>query len=310
VEKRRRVAEEYLGTQKMDKSVLSKLASLACNIFKDELLSKHCSFKIGGPADCFIEISNEEALSLFLKNIGNDDFYILGGGTNVLFSDDGYRGIVISLTGKFKEIVASGEEIFCGGGALLSNVLNTAVKNNLIGLEFVSGIPGSVGGAVCGNAGLRDKWIDSVIKTIGVYRDAKKMSVERKQIAFSYRKSNLENSIISDVCFSLKKTVENDNLAAAFESMQKRLKTQPLNFPNAGSVFKNPEGRSVGKLIEEAGLKGVRVGGAQISEIHGNFIVNTGMASAKNVLTLIGLIEEKIYKRFNIKLEMEIKIIK
>ncbi|MDR1103740.1 MAG: UDP-N-acetylmuramate dehydrogenase [Endomicrobium sp.] len=294
----------------MDKSILSKLASLGCGIFKEELLSKHCSFRIGGPADYFIEIPNEEALSLFLKTVGNNSFYVLGGGTNVLFSDDGYRGIVISLTGKLKEIVVNGEEIFCGGGALLSNVLNMALKNNLIGLEFVSGIPGSVGGAVYGNAGLKDKWIDSVINKVGVYTGSKKVWLERKQIVFSYRKSSLENSVISDVCFSLKKTAENDSLAMVFESMRRRLKTQPLSFPNAGSIFKNPKGFSVGKLIEESGLKGVRGGGAQISEIHGNFIVNIERASAKDVLALIGLIEEKIYKQFGIKLEAEIKIIK
>jgi UDP-N-acetylmuramate dehydrogenase len=294
----------------MDKSILSKLASLGCSIFKEELLSKHCSFRIGGPADYFIEIPNEEALSLFLKTIGNDSFYVLGGGTNVLFSDDGYRGIVISLTDKLKEIVIKGEEIFCGGGALLSNVLNAALKNNLIGLEFVSGIPGSVGGAVYGNAGLRDKWIDSVIKEVGVYTGSKKVWLERKQIDFSYRKSSLENSVISDVCFSLKKTAENDNLATVFESVQRRLKTQPLNFPNVGSIFKNPKGLSVGKLIEETGLKDVCVGGAKISELHGNFIINIGEASAKDVLALISLIEEKIYKQFSIKLETEIKIIK
>jgi UDP-N-acetylmuramate dehydrogenase len=294
----------------MDKSVLSKLASLDCNIFRDELLSKHCSFKIGGPTDYFIEIPSEEALSLFLKNIGNDNFFILGGGTNVLFSDDGYNGIVISLTGKFKEITVCKEGIFCGSGVLLSNVLNTALKNNLTGLEFVYGIPGSVGGAVCGNAGSKDKWIDSVIKEVGVYKDGQKVRLERKQIDFFYRKSSLENSVVLDVCVFLKKAVENDSLSTVFESIQKRLKTQPLNFPNAGSVFKNPKGLSVGKLIEEAGLKGVRVGGAQISELHGNFIVNIGGASAKDVSTLIGLIQEKIYKQFNIKLEAEIKIIK
>jgi UDP-N-acetylmuramate dehydrogenase len=294
----------------MDKNILSKLASFGCSIFKEELLSKHCSFRIGGPADYFIEIPNEEALSLFLKTVGNDSFYILGGGTNVLFSDDGYRGIVISLTGRLKKIVVNGEEIFCGGGALLSSVLNTALKNNLIGLEFVSGIPGSVGGAVYGNAGLRDKWIDSVIKKVGVYTDSKKVWLKREQIDFSYRKSSLENSVISDVCFSLKKAAENDSLATVFKSVQRRLKNQPLSFPNAGSIFKNPKGFSVGKFIEEIGLKGVSVGGAQISEIHGNFIVNIERASAKDVLALISLIEEKIYKQFSIKLETEIKIIK
>jgi UDP-N-acetylmuramate dehydrogenase len=294
----------------MDKSILSKLASLGCNIFKDELLSKHCSFRIGGPSDYFIEIPSQKALSLFLENVGTDKFFILGGGTNVLFCDDGYKGFVVSLTGKFKEISVSGQDIICGSGALFANVLNTALKNNLTGLEFISGVPGCVGGAVCGNAGSRDKWIDSVIKRVGIYKGGHKVWLEREQIDFFYRKSNLENRVILDVCFSLKKAVENDNLLAVFGSIQSRLKTQPLNLPNAGSVFKNPKSLSAGKLIEEAGLKGTRVGDAQISKLHGNFIVNIGEASAKDVLALIGLIEEKIYKQFNIKLETEIKIIK
>jgi UDP-N-acetylmuramate dehydrogenase len=294
----------------MDKSILSKLASLGCNIFKDELLSKHCSFKIGGPADYFIEIPSEEALFLFLKNIGIDKFLILGGGTNVLFSDDGYNGFVVSLIGKFKELSVCGEEIICGSGTLLSNVLNVSLKNNLTGLEFVSGIPGCVGGAVFGNAGSKDRWLGSVIKEVSIYKDGHKGLFEGKQIDFSYRKSSLEKSVLLGVCFSLKKTIKNDTLSTVLESIKKRLKTQPLNFPNAGSVFKNPKGLSVGKLIEEAGLKGIRIGGAQISELHGNFIINIGGALAKDVLTLINMIEEKIYTQFNIKLEMEIKIIR
>jgi UDP-N-acetylmuramate dehydrogenase len=294
----------------MDKSILSKLTSLGCNIFKDELLSKHCSFKIGGPASYFIEIQNEEALFLFLKNIGTDKFFILGGGTNVLFSDDGYNGFVVSLIGKFKEIAVSGEDIVCGSGARLSNVLNVSLKNNLTGLDFVSGIPGSVGGAVCGNAGSKDKWVDSVIKEVIIYEDGQKVLLKRKQIDFSYRKSSLEKNILLSLCFSLKKNIENDNLSTVLESTQRRLKTQPLNFPNAGSIFKNPKGLSIGKLIEEVGLKGVRVGGAQISDIHGNFIINIGGALAKDVLALISLIEKKIYNQFNIELETEIKIIK
>jgi UDP-N-acetylmuramate dehydrogenase len=294
----------------MKESIFNELYLAGCKILKDELLSKHCSFKIGGLADYFIEIPDEDALSLFLKNIGSDNFYILGDGTNVLFSDGGYKGIVISLTKNFKEITINGEEFFCGAGASLSNVLNAAIKNNLVGLEFSAGIPGSVGGAVYGNAGLKDKWIDSVIKTVEVYKNAKKISLETKNINFSYRKSNIENAVISGVHFFLKKVVENDSLIVVSESINRRLKTQPLNFPNAGSIFKNPQGHSVGKLIEEAGLKGVSIGDAQISKLHGNFIVNTGKALAEDVLTLIALIEETIYKEFNIKLETEIKIIK
>jgi UDP-N-acetylmuramate dehydrogenase len=293
----------------MDGNVFSKLSIEGCRILKNEPLSKHCSFKIGGPADYFIEIPTEKALFLFLTNIGDESFYVLGRGTNVLFPDHGYRGIVISLTGDFERVIVYGEEVLCGSGALLSNVLNMVLEHNLIGLEFVVGIPGTVGGAVCGNAGLATRWISSVVKNVEVYKDIKRIKLENKQIAFSYRKSNLGGSIVLNICLSLKKALENDSLATISENIQNRLKTQPLNVPNAGSIFKNPKGFSAGKLVEDVGLKGARIGGAQVSELHGNFIVNTGGASSKDVLDLIKLLKENVYKRFNIKLETEIKII-
>ncbi|GHT23163.1 UDP-N-acetylenolpyruvoylglucosamine reductase 1 [Endomicrobiia bacterium] len=286
------------------------LSSLGCRVLKDEPLSMHCSFKIGGPADFFIEIPNELALSEFLRIISDGRFCILGGGTNILFSDEGYRGTIVRLTGCFKEISVSGDEILCGGGALLSDVLKTACENGLTGLECTAGILGTVGGAVYGNVGRGDKWISAVIKSVEVYKNFKKELINREKAIFGYRKSGFENSIILKVVFSLKKDMKNDSLKEISKNMQKRLETQPLNIPNAGSIFKNPDGFSVGKLIEEAGLKGIYAGKAQISELHGNFIVNTGGAFAEDVLALINLIKEKVKEKFGISLETEIKIIK
>jgi UDP-N-acetylmuramate dehydrogenase len=290
--------------------LIETLFSLGCRVLKDEPLSMHCSFKIGGPADFFIEIPNEPALSEFLKIISDGRFYILGGGTNILFSDEGYGGTIVRLTGDFKEISVSGDEILCGGGALLSDVLKTACENGLTGLECAAGILGTVGGAVYGNAGRRDKWISSVVKSVEVYKNLKKELINREKAVFGYRKSGFENCIISKAIFSLKKDIKKDSLEEISENMQKRLETQPLNMPNAGSIFKNPDGFSVGKLIEEADLKGKCAGKAQISELHGNFIVNTGGAFAEDVLALIDLVKEKIKEKFDISLETEIKIIK
>jgi UDP-N-acetylmuramate dehydrogenase len=290
--------------------LIETLSSLGCRVLKDEPLSMHCSFKIGGPADFFIEIPNELALSEFLRIISAGRFYILGGGTNILFSDEGYRGIIVRLTGDFKEISVSGDEILCGGGALLSDVLKTACKNSLTGIECAAGISGTVGGAVYGNAGRGDKWISTAVKSVEVYKNLKKELINREKAVFGYRKSGFENCIISKVVFSLKKDMKNDSLGEISKNMQKRLETQPLNMPNAGSIFKNPDGLSVGKLIEKAGLKGICAGKAQISELHGNFIVNTGGAFAEDVLSLINLIKEKIKEKFGISLETEIKIIK
>jgi UDP-N-acetylmuramate dehydrogenase len=249
-------------------------------------------------------------LQEFLNRASNYKFYILGSGTNILFSDKGYRGVMISLTGKFKEISVLDEEIISGSGALLSKVLNVASKHNLIGLECSAGIPGTVGGAVYGNAGSKDKWIGSVVKSIEVFKNFKKEIIKKEKIAFDYRKSGLENCVITSVSFSLKKDTENDSLSVISGNIKKRLETQPLKMPNTGSIFKNPAGYSVGKLIEDAGLKGISAGGAQISELHGNFIVNTGGAFSKDVLYLIELIKSKIKEKFNVNLEMEIKIIK
>jgi len=283
---------------------------LGCKILRDELLSNHCSFKIGGPADFFIEISNERALLEFLKVASGNKFYVLGEGTNVLFPDEGYRGIIIRLTGNFREIYVLGGQISSGGGALLSNVLKTALKNDLTGLEYLTGIPGTVGGAVYGNAGSRDRWISTSINSVEIYQDLKKKLINKEKIQFGYRESELENCVITRVNFFLKKASKNDSFKKVYENMQRRLKTQPLDMFNAGSIFRNPNGLSAGKLIECAGLKGKCVGRAQVSELHGNFIVNKGGAFAKDILCLIDLVKEKVKEKFNIVLETEIKIIK
>jgi UDP-N-acetylmuramate dehydrogenase len=290
--------------------LIETLSSLGCRVLKDEPLSMHCSFKIGGMSDFFIEIPNEGALSKFLKIISDEKFYMLGGGTNILFSDEGYRGIIVCLTGDFKEISVSEDKILCGGGAMLADVLKAAYENGLTGLECAAGIPGTVGGAVYGNAGRRDKWISNVVKSVEVYKNFKKEIINREKAVFSYRKSGFENCVISKVVFSLKKDAKNGRFEEISENMKKRLETQPLNMPNAGSIFKNSDSFVVGRLIEEAGLKGKCVGKAQISELHGNFIVNKGGAFAEDVLTLINLIKEKVREKFGVSLETEIKIIK
>jgi UDP-N-acetylmuramate dehydrogenase len=265
--------------------------------------------KIGGEADFFIEIPNAQSLVVFLNSALADNYFVLGDGTNVLFHDEGYRGTIIRFTGVFKKISVSKTEILSGGGALLSNVLKTALENNLSGLEFTTGIPGTVGGAIYGNVGNRNEWISTVIKTVEIYKNLKKKFLNRDKINFSYRKSNLENCLITKVSFSLEDKAKNPNLQKIFKNIRKRLKTQPLNIPNAGSIFKNPDGFSAGKLIEEVGLKGKRIGNAKIDELHGNFIVNTGGASSKDVLALIRLIKKNVKEKFNINLETEVRII-
>ncbi|MDR0985193.1 MAG: UDP-N-acetylmuramate dehydrogenase [Endomicrobium sp.] len=288
---------------------LKKIFLSGCEIFKNDTLSNYCSFGIGGPADFIVKIHNEKSLITFLK-YANSNFYVLGKGTNVLFSDEGYRGIIVLLTGEFKKIKILNDKILCGSGALLSEVLNFSIKNNLQGLEFCNGIPGTVGGAVYGNSGTRNIWLSSVIENIDIYKKNEKIHLNRKKIPFNYRYSGLNNCIISDVVFSLKKSNSNKNnkTLEVVNSTNYRLYSQPIFMPNAGSIFKNPNNMNVGKLIESMNLKGKRIGGAQISELHGNFIVNTGKASSKDVMLLINLIKKKARKQFNINLELEINI--
>ncbi|MDR1784413.1 MAG: UDP-N-acetylmuramate dehydrogenase [Endomicrobium sp.] len=295
----------------IDYNLIKVLSYLGCKVLRDELLLKHCSFKIGGPADFFIEVPNEYALLEFLRIVsGNDKYCILGKGTNVLFLDEGYRGIVVCLSEDFGKSYVLENQISCGGGTLISNLLKTALKSNLTGLEYLAGIPGTVGGAVCGNAGSNDEWISTSIDSIEIYKNSKKQSISKKDIRFGYRKSGLENCIITKVNFSLERSIKNDSFKKICRNMQKRLQGQPLNTPNAGSIFKNPSGFSAGKLIEYAGLKGKCIGCAQVSELHGNFIINRGGANAKDVLYLIDLIKEKVKEKFDISLETEIKMIK
>ncbi|MDR3071779.1 MAG: UDP-N-acetylmuramate dehydrogenase [Endomicrobium sp.] len=295
----------------INSDLIKELSSLDCKILEDEPLYKHCSFKIGGPADFYVEIPSEQALLVFLNNVISRSYFVLGSGTNVLFSDEGYRGVIISLVGEFKKISILQEKIVSGGGVLLSKVLDVAVKNNLTGIECITGIPGTVGGAVCGNAGTKDQWICSVVSNVEVYRNSIKEVISKEKIVFGYRESGLQNCIITRVALHLKKDVKNDSLLDTLrgDMMRKRLETQPLNVPSAGSVFKNPDGFVVGRLVEDSGLKGTRIGGAQISELHGNFIVNTGGASSGDVLSLIEVIKDKIKERFGINLETELKLI-
>ncbi|MDR3050064.1 MAG: UDP-N-acetylmuramate dehydrogenase [Elusimicrobiota bacterium] len=304
----------------INSALIAKLSSLNCKVLKDENLSKHTSFKIGGAADFFIEVPSALALKKCLEIFKSQDIFILGGGTNILFSDGGFRGIVLKLSGEFKKYSFDGTKLSCGAAAPLALVVKEAAQRKLSGLECCFGIPGSVGGAVFGNAGSANESISQVIESVEIYpysngrhcrqdlqspNDA--IVLDKSAINFQYRKSGIA-AIIAKINFSLKNEVKNDILDLLSQSIEKRKKTQPINQPSAGCVFKNPVGFSAGKLIDEAGLKGKTIGGAQISEVHANFIVNQGGAKAEDVLRLIKIVKTEIKKKFNIDLEMEIVI--
>lgn len=276
-----------------------------------ESLSKHTSFKIGGPADLFLMPSDAEALKNLIKFVGETGVkpYVLGNGTNLLFSDKGFRGAVISLS-DIRYINVKDTLIECGGGTPLITVCKAAKENALKGLEFAYGIPGSVGGAVYMNAGAYGGETANVLKS-STYLDTDTLTVHTLEAgahAFGYRDSIYKhmNGIILSAEFALEPGNADEIADEMNTIMNKRIDKQPLEYPSAGSVFKRCEGHFTGQMIEELGLKGYTIGGAQISEKHAGFIINKGGATAEDVLKLIEFIQEKIKENYSLNLECEV----
>ncbi|MCM8771705.1 MAG: UDP-N-acetylmuramate dehydrogenase [Candidatus Omnitrophica bacterium] len=275
-------------------------------------LSEYTSFKCGGNAKYLVYPENIEDVFKIVKfaKIFNEKILILGKGTNVLISDKGFDGIVIS-TLKMEKYTIRENTIICECGLLLANLLKICIKNSFSGLEFLAGIPGTVGGGVKCNAGLKKEYLSDRILFVE-YIDFEKLDVfkkERKEIFFDYRKSEFnENSFIWKTGI----TVENDDAKKIKkkikEYMNKRIKTQPLGY-SAGSIFKNPYPYYAGNLIEKCGLKGYSLGNCFISPKHANFIINKGKAKAEDIYKLIKLVQNKVKEKFNIELELEINLI-
>lgn len=291
-----------------------KLADkLSCVTLLNEELKKHTSFKIGGPADLFIYVNSTENLKILLDaiNAKGIPFFILGNGTNLLVSDEGFRGIVLSFAKKSNELtIENGNIINCGAGVPLARVCVTALKKSLSGLEFAWGIPGSCGGALFMNAGAYGhEMSDIIIEGTHITDSGNLQVLSKKDLNFSYRKSFYSDKsfIIVSMKIKLKEKSADIIRAKMYENISKRKDKQPLEYPNAGSIFKRPIGYYAGTLIEKCELKGKSVGGAMVSTKHAGFIVNTGDATAQNVCDLIKLIKDKVYKETGVLLQCEIK---
>ena len=283
----------------------------------DEPMSRHASLKLGGKADALLITESEDQLREVTQRLSKNNipFLPVGNLTNIVVRDGGYRGVMLWMRGLDRLSSLPGEDgkyfIDAQAGVSLAKVVSLAAAGELTGLEFCSGIPGSVGGAIWMNAGAYGTEIKDVVASVSVIDGSgNKKLLPRDEIAFAYRKSNLPADVI--ICgarFILKK----GNGAEIRERMQEILKWRqekhPLQYPNAGSVFKNLPGQPAGKLIEDLGLKGMRRGDAQVSKRHANFIVNKGQATAADVLTLIELIKEKARKEKGVELETEIVIV-
>ena len=282
------------------------------DIKTDEKMSSHTSFRVGGPADAFITPRSDEQIVECIKVLRNEKekYFIMGNGTNLLVSDVGYRGCVIQLYKNYGEVSVFGNNITAKAGAPLMRICNEAAKHGLSGLEFACGIPGTLGGAVTMNAGAYGAEMVKVVRIVRVL-DLKymmKSEYAASEMNFSYRHSLVKEEplIVLEVEMELMKGDEEIIRRRMDDLKEQRAAKQPIDVPSAGSTFKRPDGHYAGKLIEDAGLKGKRLGGAQISDKHAGFIINANNASAKDILKLMIDTQKTVFERFHVKLEPEI----
>jgi len=287
----------------------NKTASLC---FMNESLKKHTTYGIGGPADLMIFPKSKQDLIKVIEIINENKIQltILGSGSNVLVSDNGIRGAVISLKNSLKQIEVDENILYAECGTMLGKIVKHAVKNNLIGLENLNGVPGTLGGALIMNAGAWGGEISENLIHVEVINSKSEIQkIQKKDLNFSYRQSSFnKDDILLSAKFNLKKA-DKDIIKENFtEAQSGRKKSQPLNKRSAGSLFKNPKNNSAGKLLDEAGLKGFSIGDAKISEKHANFFINDGDATSKDMLMLIKKAHKEVKDKFNINLSLEVKL--
>ncbi|WP_459129586.1 UDP-N-acetylmuramate dehydrogenase [Guggenheimella bovis] len=295
-------------------NTIQKLNQNKLRYTEGELLKDHTSFQIGGKADIMIYPTSVEELKKALEILKEENvpFFVLGNGSNVLFSDDGYRGAVIKLGKNFSHYEIQGTTVFAESGALLSTVSKEASKLGLKGFEFATGIPGSIGGGVVMNAGAYDGELKNVITEVTVLTpELEVKTYTNEEMRFGYRMSRvIEDALI---VLSMKAELTPGDPEEIMEKVrdftERRTTKQPLELPSAGSTFKRPTGYFAGKLIEDSGLRGFRYRGAMVSEKHCGFVVNIDNATCEDVLTLIELIQKQVYKDSGVLLEPEVKLI-
>lgn len=279
----------------------------------EEPMKNHTTFRIGGNADYFVSASKEQ-LTKVLAVAKQDEVpvTIIGNGSNLLVKDGGIRGLVVEIGKNMEDIQVHGNCITAGAGALLSKIARAAADAGLSGLEFASGIPGSLGGAVVMNAGAYGGEMKQVLVSAKLLdKDGEEKTLSNEELELSYRHSCIEEKgyIVVEATIQLKPREKEQILEEMEDIRKRRLEKQPLEFPSAGSTFKRPEGYFAGKLIQDCGLSGYAVGGAQVSEKHNGFVINKGNATAQDVQNLIKDIKEEVYRQFQVELVPEVKII-
>ena len=281
------------------------------NIVVDEPMANYTWMKVGGPADFYIEPADRNDLISIVEYFRehNYSWFILGRGSNVLISDEGIRGAVFNIENSLADIRRENNLVFAEAGVRLTKFVDFCIQNELAGVEMLAGIPGTIGGAVAMNAGAHGGEIADHLIEVETIHNGIVERIRKDEESFSYRRSRFSNDIVLGASFKLKRGDKEKLLAIRRKFILKRNQTQPLEYPNLGSMFKNPLNTFAAKLIEQAGLKGKCVGDAQVSEKHANFIINRGHAKAADIVKLIDLVERTVYQNSGVKLELEVKMV-
>lgn len=300
----------------MDQKIIERFSNLLGNekVRINEPMNRHTTFRIGGPADYFLLPSSSEEVKGILEICKEESlqYFILGNGSNLLVSDEGYRGVIIQLYRNYGGLTVEGTEIRAGAGVLLSQIAAIARNESLTGFEFAGGIPGTLGGAVVMNAGAYGGELKDVLKEAVVMdREGNIFTVPVEKLAMGYRTSLVKTAgyLVLEAVISLKKGSQEEIRDTMKDLADRRISKQPLEYPSAGSTFKRPEGYFAGKLIMDAGLRGYQVGGAQVSEKHCGFVINKGNATAADVCRLMADVQAKVQEQFGVTLEPEVKFL-
>lgn len=281
-------------------------------VLLDEPMKKHTTFRVGGNADYFVMPKTVEEVKQIVSLCKKENlpYYILGNGSNLLVGDKGYRGVIIQIYKEMNEITVDGDVVYAQAGALLSKVGSVAMEAELTGFEFAAGIPGTVGGAVVMNAGAYGGEMKDILAYATVLtEDGEVLRLSNEELELGYRTSIVakKNYIVLEAEYQLHVGDKREIRAKMDELKTQRVTKQPLEYPSAGSTFKRPTGYFAGKLIQDAGLRGFQVGGAQVSEKHCGFVINTGNATAADIMELMKQVSERVYEEFGVTLEPEVK---
>jgi UDP-N-acetylmuramate dehydrogenase len=290
-------------------ALAEELAPLVARVKPGELMSRHSTFGIGGPADFYVEVKTEAQAKSLMRwtRDRNLPLFPVGQGSNLLVGDKGLRGVVVRLRGELEEAVFDGEIVTVGAGAAWPSFAKKCAERGLAGAEPMVGVPGTIGGGLMTNAGTPEGDTGSLVESVDVLEPSgETVTVEKKDMVFRYRHSSLKGRFVLRARLKLRRENGNDIMARLQKQLDRRAKTQPLGTYNVGSIFKNPPGDHAARLVEAAGLKGLREGGAQVSPRHANFIVNADHATAADVRRLIDRIRREVAEKFNVQLELEV----